>query len=160
MIGNDFVHSHSKLLWRPIMRKINLILSIIMLIVSGVFYIMIAQLPKEASLYPILVTTILLVLSLILLIKSYFQKEDEELTAFKNIKIKQLLFVLVVNGVYVFLINLIGYVVSTALYILVALIGLKVDRKKSFLISSGVCLFVYVLFKVLLKVPLPKGFII
>lgn len=142
------------------MRKINLILSIVMLIVSGFFYIMITQLPSEASLYPIFVTTILLVLSLILLIKTYYQKEDEETTTFKNIKVKQLLFILIINGIYIFLINVIGYVISTVLYVLAALIGLKVDRKKSVLISCGVCLFVYVLFKVLLKVPLPEGFII
>lgn len=142
------------------MRKINLILSVIMLIVSGFFYTMITQLPKEASLYPIFVTTILAVLSTILLIKTYFQKEDEESTAFKNIEIKQLLFILTINGVYIFLINIIGYIVSTILYVLAALIGLKVDKKKSVLISFGVCFFVYILFKVLLKVPLPKGIII
>lgn len=142
------------------MRRLNIILSIVLLLISGSFYFMIFQLPNEANLYPIFVVTVLLILSLILFFKTYFNKEDEESSAFKNIELKQIIFVLITSGLYIAFINLIGYVVSTVLYVLVALIGLKVDKKNSIFISLGFCLFVYVLFKVLLKVPLPKGFII
>lgn len=142
------------------MRKLNLILSIVLIAISGLVYLMISQLPREASLYPIFVTTLFLLLSIILLFKTYFKKEDEETTVFKSIELKQIVFVLIASGLYIALINIIGYVVSTALYVLSILIGLKLDKKKSIFISFGFCIFVYVLFKVLLKVPLPRGIII
>lgn len=143
------------------MRKLDLILSIVLISISGLVYLMISQLPKEASLYPIFVTTIFLILSIVLLFKTYFtNQEDEESSNFANMEIKQLLFVLVVSGIYIALINIIGYVISTVLYVFTILLGLKTSRKKSAFISLGFCLFVYALFKVLLKVPLPKGIII
>ncbi|NMB27477.1 MAG: tripartite tricarboxylate transporter TctB family protein [Tissierellia bacterium] len=142
------------------MRKTNLILSVILIAVCGLFYLMISQLPSEASLYPLFVTTLFLILSLILLFKTYFNKEDGEETTFKGIELKQLLFVIVTCGLYVILINITGYVLATILYVLITLIGLRVDKRNSIFISIGFCLFVYVVFKVLLNVPLPKGIII
>ncbi|MGN9165842.1 tripartite tricarboxylate transporter TctB family protein [Tissierellaceae bacterium HCP3S3_D8] len=143
------------------MRKLNLILSVILISISGLVYLMISQLPSEASLYPIFVNTIFSILSIILLFKTYFNNQtNREESNFINIELKQLLFVLAISGLYVALINIIGYVVSTALYVLIILLGLKVDRIKSSFISFGFCLFVYILFKILLRVPLPKGIII
>ncbi|HEY4543412.1 MAG TPA: tripartite tricarboxylate transporter TctB family protein [Tissierellaceae bacterium] len=143
------------------MRKLDLILSAILIAFSGIVYLMISQLPKEASLYPIFVTTLLLVLSVIQLFKTYRNKEEEnEKSPFDGIEKKQMLFVLIASGIYVALINILGYIGSTALYVAAILIGLKTDKKKSVIISIGFCIFIYVLFKILLQVPLPKGLII
>lgn len=142
------------------MRKLNLILSIILLIVCGFFYSMTFKLPAEARIYPIFVNTLFMILSLTFLVKSYLNKDSEEAKNFKNIELKQLIFILVTGGIYIVLINILGYIISTILYVLVALIGLQVSKKNSVLITIGFCLFIYVLFKLLLKVPLPDGFII
>ncbi len=143
------------------MRKLDLILSAILIAFSGIVYLMISQLPKEASLYPIFVTTLLLVLSVIQLFKTYRNKEEEnEKSPFDGIEKKQMLFVLIASGIYVALINVLGYIGSTALYVAAILIGLKTEKKKSVIISIGFCIFIYVLFKILLQVPLPKGLII
>lgn len=143
------------------MRKLDLILSAILIAFSGIVYLMISQLPKEASLYPIFVTTLLLVLSVIQLFKTYRNKEEEnEKSPFDGIEKKQMLFVLIASGIYVALINILGYIGSTALYVAAILIGLKTEKKKSVIISIGFCIFIYVLFKILLQVPLPKGLII
>lgn len=143
------------------MRRLNIILSIVLLLVCVFFYFMIFQLPEDVTVYPIFVVTVLTILTLILLFKTYFNKEeDKETNVFENIKIKQMLFVLITSGIYVALINFIGYIVSTVLYVLTALIGLKVGKKSSVFITCGFCLFLYIVFKILLKVPLPKGFII
>ncbi len=143
------------------MRKLDLILSAILIAFSGIVYLMISQLPKEASLYPIFVTTLLLVLSVIQLFKTYRNKEEEnEKSPFDGIEKKQMLFVLIASGIYVALISVLGYIGSTALYVAAILIGLKTEKKKSVIISIGFCIFIYVLFKILLQVPLPKGLII
>lgn len=142
------------------MRKVNLILSATLIVASGLIYYMISQLPREAVLYPIFVTTLFLILSMVLLYKSYFDKEKEEESSFKNLEFKQLLFVLISSGLYIVLINIMGYIFATFVYVLITLFGLKIKKINSLIISIGFCLFVYVVFKVFLNVPLPKGIII
>lgn len=142
------------------MRKVDLLLGFILVAVCGFFYFMISRLPEKAILYPIFVTSLLLFLTIIHLAITYSNKSDEESSVFKDLEIKQLLFVLGLSGLYVGLITVIGYITSTVLYVLTALFGLKVDKKVSVAISIGFAIFIYVLFKVLLKVPLPRGFLI
>ena len=78
----------------------------------------------------------------------------------KSGKWKQLGFVLITSGIYVVLINILGYISSTFIYVLVVLIGLKTSRKLSVLVSIGFVVVMYFLFKEALNVPLPKGFLI
>lgn len=142
------------------MKKVDLILGYILVAISGFFFFMISKLPEKAILYPIFVTSILLFLSIIHLIITYSKKSDEEATGFKNLEIKQLLFITVLSGLYVALIKVTGYVTSTLLYVLISLLGLKVNKKSAIIISIGFVILIYILFKIVLRVPLPKGFII
>ncbi|HLS52821.1 MAG TPA: hypothetical protein VK031_02540, partial [Tissierellaceae bacterium] len=75
------------------MRKNDFILGFILITICGVFYFMISQLPEEGIIYPIFVTTILLGLTILHLLITYFKTEDVESEEFKNIEKKQLLFV-------------------------------------------------------------------
>lgn len=142
------------------MKKLDLLLGYILVAICGVFYFMISRLPEKATIYPLFVTTLLLLLTLVHLIISFRSKSTEESNAFKGIYIKQLLFVLGFSGLYVGLINILGYVVSTVLYMLVSLIFMKMDKVKSILLSAGTAGFIFLLFKIILRVPLPKGFLI
>lgn len=143
------------------MKKLDLILGGVLVAISLGFYLMISKLPTNATLYPIFVTSLLLGLTLIHIFLTYRKKEDEgESEVFKNLELKQLLFVVGTSGLYVVMINIIGYITSTFIYVLGVLFGLKVSRKTSILVSVGFSAFIYILFKVLLRVPLPKGFII
>lgn len=142
------------------MKKVDLILGYLLVAISGFFFFMISKLPEKAILYPIFVTSILLFLSIIHLIITYSKKSDEEATEFKNLEIKQLLFITVLSGLYVALIKVTGYVTSTLLYVLISLLGLKINKKSAIIISIGFVILIYILFKIVLRVPLPKGFII
>ena len=142
------------------MKKVDIYLGFAMVAVAGVFYYMISKLPEKAIQYPIFVTTLLLFLSLIHLAISFSRKDDGEASGFESIEWKQLAFVLLTSGIYVGILKLVGYVVSTIIYILAVLFGLKVNKKLSIVISVGFSLVIYVLFKIILKVPLPKGIII
>lgn len=142
------------------MKKLDLLLGLILVAICGVFYFMISRLPSKATLYPIFVTTLLLFLTIIHLIITYNKKDNAESTVFKDIELKQLLFVLGSSGLYVAMINIIGYITSTIIYILVVLLGLKVRKETSVVISIVFAGLIYILFKVLLRVPLPRGFII
>lgn len=142
------------------MRRLELILSITMILLASFFYYLTFQLPEKAMIYPLFVITLLMMLSLIQLFIAYFKKTDQVSTAFKGIKWKQLLFVLTTSGLYVILINILGYITSTFIYVLVILLGLKTSKKLSVGVSVGFVVVLYLLFKLALNVPLPKGFII
>lgn len=142
------------------MRKQDLYLGYGLVAIAGLFYYMISRLPERATIYPLFVTTLLLALTLIHLFITYRSKSTEESTVFKDINYKQLLVVLGVSGIYVGLINILGYVVSTVLYMLVSLMFLKTNRFKSILLSFGTAAFIFILFKIILRVPLPQGFLI
>lgn len=155
-----FVHSLFINLEVFVMRKLDLILGYILLAICFAFYFMISKLPDKATLYPLFVTSILLFLTLIHLIVTYRNKSREESNAFKGLYLKQLFFVLGISGLYIAMINILGYVVSTVLYILISLIVLKTEKVKSIMLSAGTAAFIFILFKILLRVPLPKGFLI
>lgn len=142
------------------MRRLELVLGIVMIGVAGFFYYLTFQLPEKAMIYPLFVITLLLVLSLIQLITAYFRKSAEESTAFKDIKWKQLIFVLITSGVYVVLINIVGYITSTFMYVLTILLGLNTGKRLSIAVSVGFVIALYLLFRMALNVPLPKGFLI
>ncbi|MDO4800127.1 MAG: tripartite tricarboxylate transporter TctB family protein [Bacillota bacterium] len=142
------------------MRKQDLILSILLICFCGLFYYLTLQLPQAAMIYPLLVISILLVLTLIQLFVTYFNKKSEKSKAFEKLEWKQMGIVLLNSFIYIMLINVIGYVVSTLIYVLITLLFLKVSKKLSVMVSVGFVAALYVLFQILLKVPLPKGFLI
>lgn len=142
------------------MKKMDFILGYILLAVVAFFYVLIFQLPPAAKIYPIFVNSLLLFLTLIHMLVTLRSTDSGEATGFENLEIRQLLLVLLASGLYVGLIKIIGYLVSTFIYVLSLLMGLKVNKKVSFLVSLGFSLIVYVLFKRFLRVPLPKGFLI
>lgn len=142
------------------MKKVDLILGYFLLALCGIFYFMISKLPEKAILYPIFVTTLLLFLTIIHLAITYLKKSHDEKSGFENLEIRQLFFILGLSGLYVGLIKVVGYVTSTIFYVLVSLLGLKVNKKVSIAVSIGFSIIIYVLFKKFLRVPLPKGFLI
>lgn len=142
------------------MKKKNTILSLILILVCFIFYLMIFQLSAKSRLYPLFTTTTLLIFSVALLIQTHFSKVEEEVEDSEEVDVKQLIFVILSSGIYVALITVIGYVVSTLLYLLVVLFGLGLEKKRASIVGVGFTIAIYVLFKVALKVPLPTGLII
>lgn len=141
------------------MRNKDFNLGVGLLAVCAIFFYMITKLPKQASVYPMFVTTILAVLSLIFTVKAYINRAKEEKGLLDGVFVKQLLAVSGACLVYVGLIKTLGYFTSTLLYFIVVLLGFKLNKKIVIGVSIGFCLFIFVLFKVMLKVPLPKGFL-
>ncbi|MDO5725450.1 MAG: tripartite tricarboxylate transporter TctB family protein [Tissierellia bacterium] len=135
-------------------------LGIALLILSAVFFGMIFRLPDKARLYPLIVTSILAVLTIIHLLIVNLKKSEEDEKTGEKIEMKQLLTVIIGSFIYIFLIDKVGYVTTTFLYVLGLLIFLIKDIKKSVFISLAFIIFIYILFKMGLKVPLPKGFLI
>jgi hypothetical protein len=143
------------------MKKNNVLLGLVMCGVSIAYYMTVSKLSEKAAMYPKFIAMVLFLLSFVFTIKTIFidKNEEDSSAMFEGFLPKQFAFVLAMAFVYVFLIKILGYFFSTALFLLVTLGGLRAKRVAIILTSIGVCAFIFVVFKVLLNVPLPKGFI-
>ncbi len=121
---------------------------------------MIYKLPPKAQIYPIFVTSLLFLLTITHMIITIAKEKSNEKSPFHSIERRQLSFVVITSGIYIALISLLGYVTSTIIYLVIVLLGFNTSKKMSLIITIGFSAFIYVLFKILLKVPLPTGFLI
>jgi len=100
----------------------------------------------------------MLIVALFILLTTLKQKESK--VNFKNINKRKVIEVLVALALYVAMFKLIGYVLSTFLLcaFVITTLGYK-NHKLTAFTSAGVTLVVFVLFKIVLGVPLPLLFL-
>ncbi|CAK7030781.1 tripartite tricarboxylate transporter TctB family protein [Fusobacterium varium] len=142
------------------MGKYDKILTISLLILETFYFLLIKALPENAAKYPMFVCILLIILTIMLGVKSFTVQKKYEEKLFANLQLKQFLFVIIVSGIYIFLIELLGFFVTTLIYLIVVMIGLKANVKLSAITSIGFCILIYLVFVVFLKVPVPSGFLI
>lgn len=145
------------------MKRQEMILGYVLVVLSGIFYFLTFRLPENARIYPLFVITLLFLLSVLHLVLTYRKTEDSDTS--KAIKMtseqkKRGLLITVASAIYIALLPIIGYIVTTIIYIIGVLFSLDVDKKKAVLISVVFTALVYALFNNLLRVPLPKGLLI
>lgn len=142
------------------MKKNELFLGSVLLLISGIYYYMITKLPEKAAIYPTFVVSILGLLSIIFIIKTLISKEkNNEKKIFDGFQVKQFVFVLFMSFTYVGLMNVLGYFTTTFLFLIISLLGLKANKMHSIYTSIGFSIFIFIIFKILLNVPLPRGVI-
>ncbi len=141
------------------MGKYDKILTIGLLILETFYFVLIKALPENAAKYPTFVCG-LLVLTVMLGIKSFTLKEKYEEKIFADLQLKQFLFIIVISAIYIFLIELLGFFVTTLVYLMLTMIGLKANIKLSAITSVGFCILIYLVFVAFLRVPVPSGFLI
>lgn len=144
------------------MKKYDKILTIALLLLEVFYFVLIKQLPEKAARYPYFVLGLLFFLTLILAINTFFIKSnaDEEDEKFKDIKIGQFLFITFASVVYIILIDIVGFFTTTVIYLLVVMLGLKNSIKWSIVTSIIFPIFIYFVFVMFLRVPVPKGLLI
>ena len=94
------------------------------------------------------------------LIKPKNAEEEKGEDQFKGNLYGQFFFVIVLSAVYVVLIDIIGFFVTTAIYLFVTMVILKSNIKWSIVVSIVFPIFLYLVFVSFLKVPVPKGFLL
>lgn len=142
------------------MAKYDKYLSIFMIFISIIYYTLINSLPEKAGTYPYFVLCLLSIFSVILLIQSFISKENNKGNIFKGILLNQLLSLITLCIIYIFLINFLGFFSSTFLYLIGTMKLLNIKIKSSLGVSCGFCIFIYVIFVIFLKVPVPMGIFI
>ena len=147
------------------MRKYDKFLTIGLFILEAFYFILIKQLPAKAARYPYFVLGLMVFLTLLLAINTFIIKpknieEDKEEDKFKGNLYGQFFFVIVLSAVYVVLIDIIGFFVTTAIYLFVTMVILKSNIKWSIVVSIVFSIFLYLVFVSFLKVPVPRGFLL
>ena len=115
------------------MRKYDKFLTIGLFILEAFYFILIKQLPPKAARYPYFVLGLMVFLTLLLAINTFIIKPK---------------------------IDIIGFFVTTAIYLFVTMVILKSNIKWSIVVSIVFSIFLYLVFVSFLKVPVPRGFLL
>ena len=147
------------------MRKYDKFLTIGLFILEAFYFLLIKQLPPKAARYPYFVLGLMIFLTLLLAINTFLIKpknteENKEEDQFKGNLYGQFFLVIVLSAVYVILIDIIGFFVTTAIYLFVTMLALKSNIKWSIIVSILFPIFLYLIFVSFLKVPVPRGFLL
>jgi len=147
------------------MRKYDKFLTIGLFILEAFYFILIKQLPPKAARYPYFVLGLMVFLTLPLAIHTFLIKpknteENKEEDQFKGNLYGQFFLVIALSAVYVILIDIIGFFVTTAVYLFVTMLALKSNIKWSIIVSILFPIFLYLIFVSFLKVPVPRGFLL
>ena len=147
------------------MRKYDKFLTIGLFILEAFYFLLIKQLPPKAARYPYFVLGLMIFLTLLLAINTFLIKpknteENKEEDQFKGNLYGQFFLVIALSTVYVILIDIIGFFVTTAIYLFVTMLALKSNIKWSIIVSILFPIFLYLIFVSFLKVPVPRGFLL
>ena len=104
-------------------------------------------------------------LTLLLAINTFIVKpknaeEDKEEDQFKGNLYGQFFLIMALSAVYIILIDIIGFFVTTTIYLFVTMVALKSSVKWSIVVSILFPIFLYLIFVSFLKVPVPRGFLL
>ena len=149
------------------MKKANIIVSVllialaILLIVDASTYTKVDPNDVGLAFFPMVVAGLLIVLALILLLTSIFKKVEEVSPGFFGRKQLKSYLAIGVILVYLIVMPYVGFCVSSALFlfVLIRLFGYHKYWLNA-VVSIASSALIYVLFKLLLNVPLPAGFLI
>lgn len=141
--------------------KIEKIISIIFISIGGFYFFLSSSLPYSSRFFPRFIIYLLVILSAILLVKSFIiTKSEEEKSELNNLFDYKFLGTVLITFVYIILINWFGFYFSTFIFLISLMYFLKRDFTKSLVfIPIITTLILYGVFNIFLKVPTPHGFL-
>lgn len=139
--------------------KENIISSVFIYLMSIYFLVKSFDLPIESAKFPRMVSILLIILTTIyVFLQSMKNNCQESKQKGKDLVIKKLIYVIITTTLYLISLGVLGYLISTPIYLAVTMILLGSKNKKTiFLVSTISVVLIYVGFKVLLNVPIPQG---
>ncbi|MBT2642508.1 tripartite tricarboxylate transporter TctB family protein [Bacillus sp. ISL-41] len=151
-------------------RKKDLIVSIIVLAISALFYVNTKTLTSPADIFPKVVIFIFALLGVILLLKVIFYKNYEDSAKSENVEVisnpKKRWISITALILYTILIPIIGFYVTSAIFLTLISVYLRDEKQglfgylKPLLLSCLVMAILYGTFNVFLRVPVPAGILI
>lgn len=143
------------------MRKLDIISAVILILLAGYVIITAGSFPQSTTtlgpgFFPTLTAGLLAIFALWQLVTALLQKKSEDAPAPPK---SSLLAIFAVTGVYIAVLPLVGFLVSTPLFLIAGGLVISEDPKRkwkpvilSSVVTTGV---LYTVFSVLLHVPLP-----
>jgi asparagine N-glycosylation enzyme membrane subunit Stt3 len=116
------------------------------------------KIPKVPSEFPKLISLLLTLLAVILMLTAFKRREEKTKETVYNFY--PVICVILCLIVYILVLRWIGYIVSSIVLIfsVILILGYK-KKKRVFIISLASVTVIYLIFKIILGVPLPMGFI-
>jgi hypothetical protein len=139
--------------------KRDIIISVV-LIFLGIIAIVAAQnYPKQSRVIPVIYSSLLIMLSLFLLVKS-FKLDPKKKNLDLNEPYKKFFVVATAILIYILAIRFLGFYSSTFVFMVVFMILLKAARLKTVLLISITTIgLIYLFFDMMLHIPIPGGII-
>jgi len=113
------------------------------------------------SFFPRILASGLLIFSFILIIQNIFSKNSTQEVRF-NIKdkgVQRVAISLIITVIYGFVMNYFGFIITTILYLVSLMFLLKLRSWiRMLIVSTGVSLTIFTIFKTFLNISLPTGF--
>lgn len=147
------------------MKRSDVGFAIMMYALMAIFLIPLLSYPPSVRIYPMVILSLFFIMTTIYIINAYRQyrktKEIEEdlRETFAAFIPRQFLIVLGLILVYIILVPIIGFYITTAIYLALSLFALKVKPIQIGLTLVFFFLLLYGVFTLFLRVPLPKGFL-
>ncbi|MFZ5966061.1 MAG: tripartite tricarboxylate transporter TctB family protein [Bacillota bacterium] len=150
------------------MKRADIISGIIGVLISAYVFYESSKFPEDIvmiigpSYFPRILATALLLVSGILIIHAYLGKSKKINGSFdiKNPGIQRAGIALLVTMIYCMVLNTLGFIISSTLYLFFLMVLLKKRNYiKMTIISTFVTLGIYFIFKALLNITLPSGFL-
>jgi len=139
----------------------NIISCLFIYIISIFFFFSSSNFSYDSAVFPKVIASILAVLNTILLFQTFIKREKvKQKEGKKNFLPKKTIFTLIFTMVYVLLINIGGFILLTPIYIFIISSELGYRNKTiSIIIALATTFTIYLVFKVVLGVPVPSGFL-
>ncbi|MDD4437201.1 MAG: tripartite tricarboxylate transporter TctB family protein [Tissierellia bacterium] len=137
----------------------NRMFSVFLMIVFIALYFVALSFPDKSAIYPKGLLIVGMICVTAMFIGTFIGKNDEEKKVFINRdELIKLIISIALMILYVILLTVLGYAVSTFIYMLIQIWVLKPEKKISYLIVALVSTTIlYVGFGIFLKIWLPKG---
>jgi len=142
--------------------------SSVILILCGIFFIESLNYPNHVALLPQILIILISLLAIGMSVEYYYKNKKAENNENENnenennenekVNLKDLFIMGGLTLVYILTIDFLGYFIVTPLFIFISLIYLKASKFiTAILISLIIPLFIYVIFRTFLNIPIPMG---
>ena len=148
------------------MKKSDIILVAAVYAITAFFFIMVLQYPSDVRIYPIFIMVVLAVLTTMHLIECLVKFAREKKIEndipifFEHFKAKQFFIVFAMLFAYVILINVLGFYISSLLFIAGTLVFFKIKPLYIVITTVVFLVLIYGGFSTFLHVPLPRGLLL
>ena len=139
----------------------NIISCLFIYIVSIFFFFSSSNFPRDSAAFPKVIALILTVLNTILFVQAFVKREKvKQKKERERILPIRTIFTAILTIAYILLVNIVGFILLTPIYIFIISSELGYRNKAiSIIVALATTFTIYLVFKVVLGVPVPSGFL-